>query len=308
MKLISLVVLAYMAFLSAAFGFGADGHEAVCEIAYRDLTLTAKAKVDTLIAMETDTRIKSFRDSCVWPDFRETAPNLRRSEHFLNVPRTWETIPFNHCPGVDRCVLSAIADDVATLRSDIASPAEKLMSVKFLGHWVGDIHQPLHVSFADDRGGNDILVENVAGCSSGGETTLHSVWDSCIPEDIMQTLKAASVAPTDDDREAFGVLLLGQITPAERDHWSAVVSPLDWANESLAIARRPDVGYCVQKEGRCDYSVERRELDRTLLPAARRVFTPSGSYEDQFGALVAQRMKMAGVRLGVLLNQVLGEQ
>jgi len=32
----------------------------------------------------------------------------------------------------------------------------KLASLKYLGHWVGDIHQPLHVSFADDRGGNFI--------------------------------------------------------------------------------------------------------------------------------------------------------
>jgi hypothetical protein len=39
-----------------------------------------------------------------------------------------------------------------------ASDADKLASLKFLGHWVGDVHQPLHVSFADDRGGNEIEI------------------------------------------------------------------------------------------------------------------------------------------------------
>ena len=292
-----------------AFGFGAHGHEAICEIAYRELATAAKAKVDALMAMETNPQIPTFRDACVWPDFREVATNLRRSEHFVNAPRTWETIPFNRCPGTERCVLSAIADDFAILRSDLASPAETLIALKFLGHWVGDIHQPLHVSFADDRGGNDILVEGVQGCSFNGETNLHSVWDTCIVGDVMQGLRAAGVAPDDDDREAFGVLLRGQITDVERAQWAAVTSPLDWANESLAIAWRPEVGYCIQKEGHCDYSADRRELERTLVPPAlgKRVFTPSGDYEDQFGALVAQRLKMAGVRLGALLNRMLAD-
>jgi hypothetical protein len=49
-----------------------------------------------------------------------------------------------------------------------------LIALKSLGHWVGDIHQPLHVSFLDDRGGNTI---RTSGQCPGN---LHAVWDNCL--------------------------------------------------------------------------------------------------------------------------------
>jgi|SRR5580704_13061126 hypothetical protein len=51
------------------------------------------------------------------------------------------------CPGAAACVVTVIKKDFEGLSSNNASPAQKLASLKFLGHWVGDIHQPLHVSF-----------------------------------------------------------------------------------------------------------------------------------------------------------------
>ena len=58
------------------------------------------------------------------------------------------------------------------LSSSSATEQETLEALKYLGHWVGDVHQPLHVSFEDDRGGNEIGV-------SGGVCShnLHAVWD-----------------------------------------------------------------------------------------------------------------------------------
>jgi S1/P1 Nuclease len=47
----------------------------------------------------------------------------------------------------------------------------RLIVLKSVGHWVGDIHQPLHVSFVDDRGGNNI---RVSGQCAGN---LHATWD-----------------------------------------------------------------------------------------------------------------------------------
>jgi S1/P1 Nuclease len=60
------------------------------------------------------------------------------------------------------------------LSSPTASDQDQLDALKFLGHWVGDVHQPLHVSFEDDRGGNGV---KVSGVLCGGK--LHGVWDSC---------------------------------------------------------------------------------------------------------------------------------
>ena len=50
---------------------------------------------------------------------------------------------------------------------------ERVEALKFLIHLAGDLHQPLHVSRARDRGGHDIAVEFV-----DNKTNLHRVWDS----------------------------------------------------------------------------------------------------------------------------------
>jgi hypothetical protein len=52
------------------------------------------------------------------------------------------------CPGASACVVTAIKKDFEVLSSSDASQAQKLASLKFLGHWVGDVHQPLHASKA----------------------------------------------------------------------------------------------------------------------------------------------------------------
>ena len=239
MRFLVLVAALAVCHPTGASGFGADGHEAVCEIAYRELPPGAKERVNFLIALETDDRIRTFRESCVWPDFRVPAQRARRPEHYINVPRSWIVIGDPDCHETDRCLFTAIAHDVAVLSARETSDGQKLAALKFLGHWVGDIHQPLHVAYEDDRGGNDILVAGVKGCARKGETRLHAVWDTCIPRDIMQELGVTG-AGSGDAREAFGKLLHARIAPDRRQAWLASPAPLDWANESLSIARRAE--------------------------------------------------------------------
>lgn len=297
------------AWSNPALAWGAAGHEAVCEIAYRELTPATKSKVDAIMATETDNRIKSFRDSCVWPDFPGAIQQRRRPEHFINVPRSWIGISLEECHEVRTCLFTGIRSDIAVLSSPSASIADKLVALKFLGHWVGDIHQPLHVSYEDDRGGNSVLVEGVAGCARDGEATLHSVWDTCIPEEIMKRLGAARLATGDDDREAFARLLRDRITPAQRSQWRASLAPLTWANESLAITRRADVGYCVKAGSVCQYSTAAEEYraDAQAPHQGKRVLKPVGDYEARFSAVVMQRIQQAGVRLAAMLERILGQ-
>jgi S1/P1 Nuclease len=94
-------------------------------------------------AIGTDDQFASFSDSCTWP----AHPRQRASEHFLNLPRDSDGLHSETCPGPSACVVTAIKKDLDVLSSNSASQAQKLASLKFLGHWVGDIHQPLHVSF-----------------------------------------------------------------------------------------------------------------------------------------------------------------
>ena len=125
-------------------------------------------------------------------------------------------------------------NDGKILASKSAKKADRLLALKFLGHWVGDIHQPLHVSFEDDRGGNNI---SVSGRCSG---KLHSTWDTCLVENAVGT----DVADAVDE-------LIDAITPETITKWNAS-DPREWANESFAVAEAVKTGYCVMHEASCD--------------------------------------------------------
>ena len=94
--------------------------------------------------------------------------------------RSVQRITVAQCPAVPKCLFTAIPVDLEVLRTS-NDDAAKLASLKYLGHWVGDIHQPLHVSFADDRGGN--LIRESGPCVN----SLHTVWDTCMIEKKLGT-------------------------------------------------------------------------------------------------------------------------
>jgi hypothetical protein len=151
--LIALVVLFPIS--SDAWAWGDQGHKVICQIALRLVHPSTRVEIEKLIS--TDERFTSFSDSCTWPDH----PRQRASEHFVNLPRDSAGLSSETCPGAAACVVTAIKKDLGFLSSTSASQAQKLASLKFLGHWVGDIHQSLHVSIEDDGGGKSILVSRL---------------------------------------------------------------------------------------------------------------------------------------------------
>ena len=116
-----------------AWGWGDLGHKIVCQIAFQELNNKARAEVMRLIAL--DETFDSFTDACTWPDH----PRKRAEEHFINVPRTLQTIATANCQGVPTCLFTAVVTDRAVLQTSNDDQA-KLASLKFLGHWIGDIH------------------------------------------------------------------------------------------------------------------------------------------------------------------------
>ena len=106
--------------------------------------------------------------------------------------------------------------------------ANRLFALESLGHWVGDIHQPLHVSFVDDRGGNTIPA---SGCT--GARNLHAVWDSCL---------VVGTVGSDVVKALAG--LMATITPEIQAQWSST-TPREWTNETFAIAKAVTTHYCV---------------------------------------------------------------
>ena len=281
-----------------AWSFGADGHEAICEIAYLSLNTKAKTAVDRIMKAEPDTRFQTFRQSCVWPDYRGGVQSRNRPNHYINVPRNHGKITSDQCIGTQRCLFSAIRRDLDRITSSQSSAQGKLEALKFLGHWVGDIHQPLHVSFKDDRGGNDILLKKGIGC----RPKLHDVWDSCIPRHLMKKMKVRK------DRLAFGRELHARL-PAEAQKWASQLDMTQWARESYALARQSSVKYCTQKNGACWYSNNRKTFKKNTSREndGRRVLSLTTAYEDAHAGTVKRQIQKAGVRLGALLNQHLGQ-
>jgi S1/P1 Nuclease len=208
----------------------------------------------------------------------------RASEHFVNLPRDAAGLGDDECPLAEKCIVTAIEADIAVLASPDATDREKLAALKFLGHWVGDIHQPMHTGFHDDRGGNHVSTQG-SSCDN-----LHALWDRCLVEERLGMEPLAIV----------GELLAG-ITDEQRAAWLAS-DAVTWASESFAIARDPDAGYCVMA---CQYEADNRELDDG---EPRKVLLVDDAYLDRHAGVVRERIAKAGVRLAGLLNQALGDQ
>jgi S1/P1 Nuclease len=240
----ALTVLAVIIGPRDSWAWGDQGHRVICEIALRLVQPNTRAEIQKLIGG--DDRFDSFSDACTWPDH----PRQRASEHFLNLPRDADGLHSESCPGASACVVTAIKKDFDILSSNDASQAQKLASLKFLGHWVGDIHQPLHVSFEDDRGGNGILVMGECGTSN-----LHSAWDTCL------VLKAVG-----EDAGDAAAELMKSITPARIESWSHS-KPMDWASESFAIAEQAQTKYCIRQGASCDHPSGRVQIDAAYVVA-----------------------------------------
>jgi hypothetical protein len=264
----------FSAFLMIVVAIGGDalawgdlGHKVICEIALRQVSAVTRAEIDKLI--QTDAEYTSFTDACSWADH----PRKRAAEHFLNLARNSQGLTAQDCPGASVCVISAIRKDFALLSSKTTSQADRLVALKFIAHWVGDVHQPLHVSFEDDRGGNRI---RIAGkCPSN----LHSAWDTCLVHYAVG-----------DNADAAASELLRSITSSQTQAW-ARASLRDWANESFAISRSHGTHYCALTDGSCQPIHSPLIVDDAYIAANVPV--------------LREQLAKAGVRLAHVLDQAL---
>jgi len=267
----------------AAWAWGKTGHSVVCEIAFAELSNPARREVKRL--MDLDSGYETFAESCNWAD---VPPRQREFDHYVNFPRNTASVAVADCPLADTCLFRAIDHDIGVLSSAESSDRDRLEALKLLGHWLGDIHQPMHVTFADDRGAN--WVEAVV--QEGDEpvdSNLHAVWDYWI---ISRRLG--------DDWREIAAALHGRISDAERDEWR-FDGPVEWAEESFRIARAAETQYCIRKHGACWYDDGNMILDRG--ESRRRLVIDDGYAATHIGT-VERRLAQAGVRLGELLNRL----
>ncbi|HTW36677.1 MAG TPA: S1/P1 nuclease, partial [Rhizomicrobium sp.] len=145
--IVSIVLLATL-HASAALAWGAEGHQIIAHIAASKLTPRAQAEVSQLLGGNTETAMvqaSTWADE-IRPSRRETAP-----WHFVDIPIGSSGYDASRDCVHDDCVVAQIIRDESVIADRRLVPAVRAEALKFLIHFVGDIHQPLHASNNHDR-------------------------------------------------------------------------------------------------------------------------------------------------------------
>jgi hypothetical protein len=244
-------------------GWGPQGHRLVAMIAANHLTPAASQSVRALLANE------SLADVAVWADeyvtdHRETAP-----WHYVNIPAEGaEYVAGRDCPQRN-CVVDRIRDNQERLANRDVNRADRATALKFLVHFIGDLHQPFH-AIGIERGGNGIPVSifGSAMCGHAGferfACNLHGLWDS----ELIGHRRLRD--------GAYAAELERQI---KARHLRASGTAVEWAMESHALARA------------------------ALLPAGG---DAGELYYRAHIAEIDERLALGGLRLARALNQALG--
>jgi hypothetical protein len=263
-----------LALAGQAFAWSKQGHQLVGELAERELSPTALAEVRRLLEGEAD---PSLAGVAVWADeiraqSRTTGNPLgERSSrwHYVNFPgEGCEYVAARDCPD-GNCVIGAINAQAAILADRGRSDEDRRNALKFLVHFVGDAHQPMHAGFAHDRGGNNFQVNyRGKGRPEGQGTNLHGLWDYWL-------LQSAGL-----DNAAYVERLLQSPVPVDPT-LDAANPALEWTLESCRLIASEEA-----------------------YPQARRR-NLGDNYLDKHRPTAERRVRQAGDRLARLLNAAL---
>jgi nuclease S1 len=198
--------------------WGRDGHKMVCMIAWWEMKSSTQSKISALLG--DDESYPRFMESCLWADNvrgRDEKYDRWSTAHYVNLPRGASSFNAERDCGEAFCVVEGIEESLSALRNPNRSKAEHAVDLKFLSHFVGDIHQPLHAGYADDRGGNDTKVTLF-----GKPSNMHGMWDYGLLEH--------SGKPWID----YASILYFEISDADRIAWSST-NPAKWTEESFEV-------------------------------------------------------------------------
>jgi len=275
----------------SAQAWGDEGHKIVGDVAMRLLEPAVRHRVLAMLAADTDAlTAHDFASETTWADkFRDSDRNTTqvhflqtRQWHFVDIelqqpdidaacfqhPELPAGTPAESGPAAD-CVVDKINQFTSQLAAPGSSAQEKLLALKFLMHFVGDLHQPLHAADDHDAGGNGKSV-TALGLGSG---KLHGFWDT----QFVQRLGP--------DPATVAQGLAGAITPAQTQQWRQGTAAT-WAQESFQIAKTQVYGKLPKPSSSGSYS----------LPS---------TYVKASGSIVSTQLSRAGVRLASVLNKAL---
>jgi hypothetical protein len=262
-----------------ASAWGVMGHRLVGELAERHLDATARTEVALLLEGEPEPSLAGVAN---WADtLRNERPDLFKATarwHYINAKGGGCAFDVaRDCPD-GACVVAAIEGQRAILADRSQPLAARRDALKFIVHFVGDVHQPMHAGSREDSGGNRFQVslrtaiepedyarkDYVDGVMG---TNLHSVWDYYV-------LASPGLGFRDYAARLDALPWPPYPAPSAYD-----VMPLAWAGESCRL------------------------IDlRGIYPPQN---TMDHGYLDAMRPLAEQRVRQAAWRLAQLLNQTL---
>lgn len=291
----AIAVLAVAAAPVHALAWGFVGHKVVAAIAWQYMTPTARDRVQALLAQDTDTLTRpDFVSRATWADVWRNDHKETSAWHYIDIPYAsadslehalaaeGAQCPHPTLPGQSAaigapendCIVDKINQFEAELRDPATSVPEQILALKFLMHFVGDVHQPLHAIDDDDKGGNCVWI------STGDKPQrLHSYWDTGA---VLRLLG-------DRTPEAYAADEKAEIDKANLGA-QAGGDPASWAAESAVMARSYTYNLGVATLPTCatENTAAPIDVSHTLDPKP----------------IVRNRIDLAGVRLAHVLNDI----
>ena len=295
--------------------WGCEGHEIVALIAMKHLQPQVASQINAILAASpVASTLRHFCRTSGLPPMVEVASwadDVRSDQpdtgplHYINIPLTATRDKYEITQACQQgCIVDAIAKYTQQLKTS-SDPKARADALRFLIHFVGDIHQPLHDETNGDEGGNCVPVEfedeepRVTNAQHEDYfPNLHSVWDTGIPQSML--------AQHDMTVEEFADFLDFRYRPRFQRWNSGQAADWAWEGHDLAIsayrslpANLPrDIDF---KPGTCadNNHIAKRLADLHMVLGER--------YDNVSHPIVEEQLTKAGIRLAALLNATLGK-
>jgi len=260
--------------MSESLGWSRYAHETSGHLAEIHLSAEAQTAVEALLGDDSLGEVAAWADR-VRGDRRDTAPY-----HYVNGPRDQLRPSHDDLHLPQGTAYTAVLKYQQALSDDNLPRQTRIEALKFLVHFVGDIHQPLHTGFADDRGGNDFEV-----IYRDEPYNLHRYWDLNVIEPRLDRFSAREYADH----------LNRSYSDAQKALWITQTDPKPWVTE----ARRYIFAglYPVPRHGEHEGGQQRT----TPVPIM------DETYRDVWMPAAELQLARSGLRLAGILNEVFAD-